>query len=108
VPPLRDRAGDVLFLAHYFLGRIAKQSGRRVEGISAPAARKLTDYDWPGNVRELENCIERAVALCRLNEITVDDLPTKVQDFHVARIVIPVGPTGSPDAMITMEEMERR
>jgi DNA-binding NtrC family response regulator len=35
VPPLRERTGDVLFLAHYFLGRIAKQTGRRVEGISA-------------------------------------------------------------------------
>jgi len=31
------------------------------------------DYDWPGNVRELENCMERAVALCRLDEITVDE-----------------------------------
>jgi two-component system response regulator HydG len=68
----------------------------------------LLDYDWPGNVRELENCIERAVALCRLDEVTVDDLPAKVQEFHVTRIVIPTGPTGSPDAMITMEEMERR
>jgi len=68
----------------------------------------LLDYDWPGNVRELENCIERAVALCRLDEVTVDDLPTKVQEFHATRIVIPTGPTGSPDAMITMEEMERR
>ena len=68
----------------------------------------LLDYDWPGNVRELENCIERAVALCRLDEVTVDDLPTKVQEFHVTRIVIPVGASGSPDAMITMEEMERR
>ncbi len=40
--------------------------------------------------------------------MTVDDLPNKVQEFHVTRIVIPAGPTGSPDAMITMEEMERR
>ena len=31
----------------------------------------LLDYDWPGNVRELENCMERAVALCRLDQITV-------------------------------------
>ena len=40
--------------------------------------------------------------------MTVDDLPTKVQQFHVTRIAIPTGPAGSPDAMITMEEMERR
>ena len=108
VPPLRSRAGDILLLAQHFLRRIAQRIGKPVKGFSGPAARMLLDYDWPGNVRELENCIERAVALCRLDEVTVDDLPTKVQAFHVTRIVIPAGPAGSPDAMITMEEMERR
>jgi len=108
VPPLRARSSDILLLAQHFLRRIAHRISKPVKGFSGPAARMLLDYDWPGNVRELENCIERAVALCRLDEVTVDDLPAKVQDFHVTRIVIPTGPTGSPDAMITMEEMERR
>jgi two-component system response regulator HydG len=108
VPPLRARAGDILLLAQHFLRRIAQRINKPVKGFSGPAARMLLDYDWPGNVRELENCIERAVALCRLDEVTVDDLPTKLQQFHAMRIVIPAGPAGSPDAMITMEEMERR
>jgi len=108
VPPLRARSSDILLLAQHFLRRIAHRISKPVKGFSGPAARMLLDYDWPGNVRELENCIERAVALCRLDEVTVDDLPAKVQEFHVTRIVIPTGPTGSPDAMITMEEMERR
>jgi len=108
VPPLRARSGDILLLAQHFVRRIAQRIGKPVKGFSSAAARMLLDYDWPGNVRELENCIERAVALCRLDEVTVDDLPTKVQEFHVTRIVIPAGPTASPDAMITMEEMERR
>jgi DNA-binding NtrC family response regulator len=108
VPPLRARSGDILLLAQLFLRRIAQRISKPVKGFSGPAARMLLDYDWPGNVRELENCIERAVALCRLDEITIDDLPTKVQEFHVTRVAIPVGSAGSPDAMITMEEMERR
>jgi two-component system response regulator HydG len=108
VPPLRARSGDILLLAQHFLRRIARRIEKPVKGFSGPAARMLLDYDWPGNVRELENCIERAVALCRLDEVTVDDLPTKLQQFHATRIVIPAGPAGSPDAMITMEEMERR
>ena len=108
MPPLRARSGDILLLAQHFVRRIAQRIGKPVKGFSSAAARMLLDYDWPGNVRELENCIERAVALCRLDEVTVDDLPTKVQEFHVTRIVIPAGPTASPDAMITMEEMERR
>ncbi len=105
VPPLRSRGGDILLLAQYFLDRLAARAGRAVRGISGPAARLLMDYDWPGNVRELENCIERAVALCRLDEITVDDLPLKVQEHQSSKIVIT---TESPGELITLSEMERR
>jgi two-component system, NtrC family, response regulator AtoC len=105
VPPLRARGGDILLLAQYFLKRIAARSHKPVQGISSPAARLLMDYDWPGNVRELENCMERAVALCRLDEITVDDLPAKIQEHHSSRIVIS---TDSPAELITLDEMERR
>ena len=63
------------------------RTNKPVQGISAPAARLLMDYDWPGNVRELENCMERAVALCRLDEITVDDLPAKIQEHQSSQIV---------------------
>jgi two-component system response regulator HydG len=105
VPPLRSRAGDILLLAQYFLKRIAGRTSKPVQGISGPAARLLMDYDWPGNVRELENCMERAVALCRLDEITVDDLPSKVQEHQSSKIVIT---TESPGELITLDEMERR
>jgi transcriptional regulator with PAS, ATPase and Fis domain len=105
VPPLRARAGDILLLAQYFLTRSAQRSHKPVNGISPPAARLLMEYDWPGNVRELENCMERAVALCRLDEITVDDLPSKVQEHHHSKIVIS---TDSPAELITLDEMERR
>jgi two-component system response regulator HydG len=105
VPPLRARAGDILLLAQYFLKRIAARSSKPVQGISPAAARLLMDYDWPGNVRELENSMERAVALCRLDEITVDDLPSKVQEHQSSKIVIT---TESPGELITLDEMERR
>ena len=105
VPPLRDRAGDILSLAQHFVEQIAARSKKPVRGLSAAAARLLVDYDWPGNVRELENCVERAVALCRLDEITIDDLPTKVQQHESSKIVIS---TASPSELITMDEMERR
>ncbi len=105
VPPLRSRAGDILLLAQFFLKRIAGRTNKPVQGISGPAARLLMDYDWPGNVRELENCMERAVALCRLDEVTVDDLPAKVQEHQSSKIVIT---TESPGELITLDEMERR
>jgi DNA-binding NtrC family response regulator len=62
-------------------------------------------YDWPGNVRELENCMERAVALCRLDEVTVDDLPDKLQQHEKQKVVIS---TASQSELITLDEMERR
>ncbi|HEY5949441.1 MAG TPA: sigma-54 dependent transcriptional regulator [Kofleriaceae bacterium] len=105
VPPLRARSGDVLLLAQSFLARAANRIRKPVRGISEPAARLLMEYDWPGNVRELENSIERAVALCRLDEITVDDLPMKVQQHHKKQIVIS---TDVPAELITLDEMERR
>jgi two-component system response regulator HydG len=105
VPPLRDRTGDILLLAQHFVDQIARRSKKPVRGLSAAAARLLVDYDWPGNVRELENCMERAVALCRLDEITIDDLPARVQQHESSKIVIS---TVSPSELITIDEMDRR
>ncbi len=64
VPPLRRRPTDVPPLAEHFFRHYAKETGRKLKGLSAAALRKLADYDWPGNVRELRNVIERAVVLC--------------------------------------------
>jgi DNA-binding NtrC family response regulator len=105
VPPLRTRAGDVLLLAQFFLKRAAARNRKPVIGISAPAARMLVGYDWPGNVRELENCMERAVALCRLDEITVDDLPIKVREYRNSNLVVDAETLSE---LITLDEMERR
>jgi hypothetical protein len=49
--------------------------------------------------------MERAVALCRLDEVTVDDLPSKVQEHQSSKIVITAE---SPGELITLDEMERR
>jgi len=105
VPPLRDRGGDILLLAQLFLKDIASHTGKPVEGISPPAARKLVEYDWPGNVRELENCMERAVALCRFSEITVDDLPTTVSSHGP---LVTEMPMLLPTELITIEELSRQ
>ncbi|HEY0483935.1 MAG TPA: sigma-54 dependent transcriptional regulator [Kofleriaceae bacterium] len=105
VPALRDRAGDVLSLAQHFINEIAARIHKPVRGISTGAARLFVGYDWPGNVRELENCVERAVALCRLDELTTDDLPLRMQE-HARSTVIPIG--DSPDGFVPMKEMQNR
>jgi transcriptional regulator with PAS, ATPase and Fis domain len=72
VPPLRERRGDVVELAHYFLER---HRGLRTLQLSEAAVDALLAYHWPGNVRELERVIERAVALAGSDRLEVDDLP---------------------------------
>jgi two-component system response regulator HydG len=74
IPPLSDRAGDILLLAENFVERHAKRVGKDIKGIDNEAARLLTGYDWPGNVRELENMIERALVLSQTEYLTADDL----------------------------------
>jgi len=105
VPPLRARQGDVLELAQVFLRRIAERTNKAVEGLTPEAAQRLVDYDWPGNVRELENCMERAVALTRFAEITVDDLPERIRDHETVRLVLA---GDDPDELLPLAEMERR
>src|SRR6185369_6620133 len=64
---------DILPLAHQFLDRQQRESGRALSfGNDAEAA--LLAHPWPGNVRELENAVERAVVLARAEEITPEDL----------------------------------
>jgi DNA-binding NtrC family response regulator len=104
VPPLRSRGNDILLLAQHFLKLSATRMQKAVEGISPSAAALLLHYDWPGNVRELENCMERAVALCRLTEITIDDLPPTVADQTSSTMAV----TASPLELITIDEMTRR
>jgi transcriptional regulator with PAS, ATPase and Fis domain len=72
VPPLRERRGDVVELAQYFLER---HRGFRTLQLSQAAVDALLAYQWPGNVRELERVIERAVALAGSDRLEVDDLP---------------------------------
>jgi two-component system response regulator HydG len=105
VPPLRERASDVLELAHHFLARHVQRNGKGPRGIATEAARKMTAYNWPGNVRELENCMERAVAFARFEEITVEDLPDKVAAYAPDHFVVVANDLHE---IVTLDEIERR
>jgi two-component system, NtrC family, response regulator AtoC len=63
IPPLRERAEDIVPLARHFLAKYAKENGRGALSLDPEAEQALQSYRWPGNVRELENVIERAVVL---------------------------------------------
>jgi DNA-binding NtrC family response regulator len=96
LPPLRNRAGDVEILAHYFLHFYGKKYGRSDLKINAPALEKLNNYYWFGNVRELQHAIEKAVILCDGSVIKPDDF-----FFETSTLNTPV-------TSETLEEMEKR
>jgi two-component system NtrC family response regulator len=76
LPPLAQRAGDVLLLARHFLAMAATGA---VPPLSAEAADALERYAWPGNVRELRNAMEHAAAVAGTRPILPADLPEPVR-----------------------------
>jgi len=76
LPPLRDRHGDVSLLARHFLKKYSPlvRAQATPPELSNEALEMLERHSWPGNVRELENCIQRALVLCRGEEIRPEHL----------------------------------
>ena len=74
LPPLRERPGDILPLARYFLGLY----GHRLDVVGCQleeeAAARLLQHPWPGNIRELENVIHNALLVCRDGRVAAADL----------------------------------
>ena len=80
LPPLRDRADDIVLLAESFLQRSAEQRGEEVKRLADDTTEALLAYQWPGNVRELENALERAVILSSGTSIALSALPGRVTE----------------------------
>jgi two-component system response regulator HydG len=105
VPPLRERGSDVLKLASHFLQKSADRTGQSVRRLSPAVAERILVYDWPGNVRELENCIERAIALSRFEELTIEDLPERIRTYRPDHFVMTADDV---EEIISLDELERR
>jgi DNA-binding NtrC family response regulator len=80
LPPLHERAEDILRLAEHLLHTCARKMNKNIRGFSETAAARLVAYGWPGNVRELQNVIERAVVLSVDDVIRSEDLPGLAED----------------------------
>lgn len=63
LPPLRERRGDILLLASFFLKKYNEQFNKGLLGLAQNARAALLTYDWRGNVRQLESIIRTAVLL---------------------------------------------
>ena len=128
IPPLREREGDVVLLAHQFLAA-ADRGGQAERSFGLDALEALVTYDWPGNVRELQNAVERAAVMAPGEMILLADLPERIRasvadlppsssaeaaDEHgsaarvMAGLTIPAGVTLEALERLAIEEAFRR
>jgi len=103
IPPLRERKEDIAPLAEHFLKKYAEKNQRLIKGFTPRAMDLLMRYSWAGNVRELENCVERAVILCRDQFITPHELPIAIQALAETDGSRKIG----VDAGFTLQEVEK-
>jgi DNA-binding NtrC family response regulator len=64
VPPLRERAEDIPFIASHFLLTVCRELGVPQKELSDEALAYLSCRSWPGNVRELLNLVRRLAVFC--------------------------------------------
>ncbi|MFP3866832.1 MAG: sigma-54 interaction domain-containing protein [Desulfobacteraceae bacterium] len=100
LPPLRERRGDILLLANYFVWIAAKQYEKGMVRFSTAVEKEMLTYSWPGNVRELKNVVTRAVLLCQgsiVKELDLDPEPhlseAQTTESHSSVATLPTRPT---------------
>ncbi|MBR5894124.1 MAG: sigma-54-dependent Fis family transcriptional regulator [Akkermansia sp.] len=75
MPPLRERAGDVVLMANAFAQELSRENNKPVRHFSRAALELLREYPWPGNVRQLRTAVEHGVVMCEGGTIEPADLP---------------------------------
>ncbi len=90
VPPLRERAQDIIILAEYFLDKFCQENKVKPKKLTPEAKEALLEYHWPGNVRELKNLMERLSITVEKDYIDENALGLNIthkepQDFKSAK-----------------------
>jgi len=109
VPPLRDRAGDIILLAKAFLAMHGARYRKPGLFLTDPAQQALLDWHWPGNVRELRNMLEQIALMAQQDAITPEELslPSALAGNTQAALPSLVGATNAAPSL-NLESIERR
>lgn len=107
LPALRERVGDILPLAEYFVGIYSGRLGRPVPLISEAAQQALEAHAWPGNTRELENVIHFALLVSDAGEILPQhlDLPDATPLANLARQLTQLGQSREPHTQEALRQL---
>lgn len=92
LPPLRERAEDVLQLARHFLAQFAREEHKTFAGFTPEAEMMLLAYPWPGNVRQLQNVVRNIVVLNTGPAVEAAMIPAPVNRSGAAHFVRPTPP----------------
>jgi transcriptional regulator with GAF, ATPase, and Fis domain len=107
IPPLRERADDIMTLARHFIDRFCRDLNKKLT-LSHAAEQALRAYPWPGNVRELQNCIERAVILTESDTIHPHHLHLSFREAPVAAAEGDSGPWSKIDLTGSLADASKR
>ena len=88
MPALRDRSGDIPLLANLLLAKHCANANITAPKIDNATQQYMSALPFAGNVRELENMLERALAMCDGQTITMDDLMHQ-DELRVERRAVP-------------------
>lgn len=72
LPPLKERADDMAFLAHGFLREVCAELNKHIPFINDDVMNFFMKQPWQGNVRELKNVIRKTSLLCDKDNIDMD------------------------------------
>ncbi|WP_150523505.1 sigma-54 interaction domain-containing protein [Roseibium sediminis] len=116
LPPLRDRFGDITYLARYFLSEMAAREDQPVKLLSDDALERLEAHPFTGNIRELQNCMIRAALLAVdgsvitgtiidevLHSLAVGTQPPASSEPQAATLDAQIGRSGLPDTLALVE-----
>lgn len=77
IPPLRERGGDSLELAEFFIDEL-NHKYKTYKTFSKAVKAYFLKYQWPGNVREVNNVVQSAYAISTENIIDINDIPARM------------------------------
>lgn len=103
MPPLRERAGDIMEIADKVLAKFTAEEGKSFTEFSPEVRDIFMTMEWPGNVRQLMNAIRNVVVLNDGPIVLPEMLPSEVTMPHTHSTRTNGGMDSSPDAMRTQE-----
>ncbi|MGB9661842.1 MAG: sigma-54-dependent transcriptional regulator [Moorellaceae bacterium] len=106
IPPLREREGDIEFLANHFLESFSRGYSKKFQGFTEEVLQCFLHYHWPGNVRELKNTIEQIVVLNDGELVRYEHLPPKLKKENRQQKTTPVSLRDKKKEFVA--ELERR